>query len=263
MKIIPIYQADAFTDRLFGGNPAAVCPLNTWLADEQMQKIAVENNLAETAFFVPQGDDYELRWFTPEFEIDLCGHATLASAHIIFTQLGFEGDSINFKTVQSGTLTVSRNGDLYTLDFPTRVAEPCELPEGLQAALGGEAPLEVLRSRDLMLVYASEDQIRNMQPDFSALSKIDALGVIVTAPGDQSDFVSRFFAPSAGISEDPVTGSAHCNLIPYWAEKLGKTKLYAFQVSARMGELWCELKGDRVLMSGKAVTYLKGEIYLE
>lgn len=263
MKIIPIYQADAFTDQLFGGNPAAVCPLNQWLPAPEMQKIAAENNLAETAFFIPQGNDFELRWFTPELEIDLCGHATLATAHIVFTQLGFQGDIIRFHTLKAGTLSVTRTEDLYTLDFPSRVAEPCEMPAGLLDALGSNQPIEVLRSRDLMLVYETEAEIRAMNPDFNALSKIDALGIIVTAQGDNSDFVSRFFAPSAGINEDPVTGSAHCNLIPYWAEKLNKNKLYAFQVSARGGELCCELNGDRVLMSGKAVTYLKGEIYLD
>lgn len=262
MKIIPIYQADAFTDKLFGGNPAAVCPLQQWLPAPLMQKIVAENNLAETAFFISQGDDFELRWFTPELEIDLCGHATLATAHIIFTQLGYKNDVIHFHTLKAGTLSVTRTGDSYTLDFPSRVAEPCKMPAGLQEALGGNQPLEVLRARDYMLVYATEAEVRAIQPDFNALSKIEALGIIVTAPGDNSDFVSRFFAPAAGINEDPVTGSAHCNLIPYWSEKLNKNELYAFQVSERLGELWCELKGDRVLMSGKAVTYLKGEIYL-
>ena len=262
MKIIPIYQADAFTDKLFGGNPAAVCPLNEWLPAPVMQKIAAENNLAETAFFVPQNNDFELRWFTPELEIDLCGHATLATAHIIFTQLGYDGDVIHFHTLKAGRLTVTRSEDLYTLDFPSRVAEPSEAPEQLLEALGGSQPSEVLRSRDYMLVYQTEAEVREMKPDFNALSKIDALGIIVTAPGNNCDFVSRFFAPAAGINEDPVTGSAHCNLIPYWAEKLGKNDLYAFQVSERSGELWCQLQGDRVLMSGKAVTYLKGEIYV-
>ncbi|MBC7743946.1 MAG: PhzF family phenazine biosynthesis protein [Flavobacterium sp.] len=263
MKIIPIYQADAFTDQLFGGNPAAICPLKSWLPDAQMQKIASENNLAETAFFIPQGKDFEIRWFTPELEIDLCGHATLATAHIIFTQMNYIGDVINFNTLTAGCLTVTRSGNLYTLDFPSRIAEPCQMPAGLIEALGRTQPKEVLRSRDFMLVYHTETEIRSLKPDFVALSKIDALGVIVTAPGDSCDFVSRFFAPAAGISEDPVTGSAHCNLIPYWADKLNKNKLHAYQVSARLGELWCELKGDRVLMSGKAVTYLKGEIYLD
>jgi len=258
---IPIYQADAFTNQLFGGNPAAVCPLQEWLSDETMQKIAAENNLAETAFFVQQNDGFFLRWFTPELEIDLCGHATLASAHIIFTELGYTGNLIHFQTVKAGILTVSRNGDTYTMDFPSRPPYPTELPNGLLNGLGGKIPHTILRSRDYFLVYDSEKDIQEIEPDLAALSTIDAIGVIVTAPGDESDFVSRFFAPAAGVPEDPVTGSAHCNLIPYWAEKLGKNKLHAYQISARRGELWCELKGDRVLMSGNAVTYLKGEIY--
>ncbi|CAN5339413.1 PhzF family phenazine biosynthesis protein [soil metagenome] len=259
---IPIYQADAFTDKLFGGNPAAICPLTEWLSDETMQKIAVENNLAETAFFVKNDTGFKLRWFTPEYEIDLCGHATLASAHIIFTQLGYQQDTIYFETVKAGTLIVKKDGDRYTMDFPSRLPIHIELPNGLAEALGEKKPLEVLRSRDYLLLYETEADIRDISPDFFALSKMDTVGVIVTAPGDKVDFVSRFFAPGAGIPEDPVTGSAHCNLIPYWAEKLGKTKLHALQLSSRRGELWCELKGDRVLMSGKAVTYLRGEIFI-
>lgn len=258
---IPIYQADAFTDKLFGGNPAAVCPLTEWLPDEVMQRIAMENNLAETAFFVENGDGtYLLRWFTPELEIDLCGHATLASAHILFTELGYAQDTIHFNTVKAGTLVVTRIGDTYSMNFPSRPPYPAELPAGLIEALGASAPSEVLRSRDYMLVYEDEADILNMQPDHAALAKIDTLGVIVTAAGTEVDFVSRFFAPAAGVAEDPVTGSAHCNLIPYWAERLGKKQLHAWQVSARKGELWCELQGDRVLMAGKAVTYLRGEI---
>lgn len=262
MLTFPIYQADAFTDKLFGGNPAAVCPLPEWLPAETMQKIAAENNLAETAFFVPKGHEYELRWFTPELEIDLCGHATLATAHIIFSHLDYQADVVNFHTQKAGVLTVSRQEGLYTLNFPSRVPEPTSAPDGLIEALGGTAPLEVFRSRDYMVVYKDEAAVLALQPDFTALSKIDGIGIIVTAAGDNCDFVSRFFAPGAGIPEDPVTGSAHCNLIPYWAERLGKTELHAFQVSERKGELWCKLDGDRVLMSGKAITYLKGEIYI-
>ena len=257
---IPIYQADAFTDKLFGGNPAAVCPLDEWLPDTTMQKIALENNLAETAFFVKNEHGYLLRWFTPELEIDLCGHATLASAHILFTALGHAQDTIHFDTLKAGTLIVKREGDKYSMDFPSRPPFAADKPEGLIEALGGKSPKEILRSRDYFLVYESEDDIINMQPDHSALAKIDTLGVIVTAPGKGVDFVSRFFAPAAGVPEDPVTGSAHCNLIPYWASKLGKNTLHAHQVSARKGELWCEMKGDRVIMAGKAVTYLKGTI---
>lgn len=257
---IPIYQVDAFTDKLFGGNPAAICPLTGWLSDEIMQKIAVENNLAETAFFVKNTNGYKLRWFTPEYEIDLCGHATLASAHILFTELGYSGDAIHFETIKAGTLIVTKAGDKYTMDFPSRPPIPIEPPNGLIEALGEKQPLEFLRSRDYFIVYRSEDDIKDISPDFFALSKMDTVGVIVTAPGKDVDFVSRFFAPGAGIPEDPVTGSAHCNLIPYWAKKLGKDKLHAYQLSNRKGELWCELKGERVLMSGKAVTYLRGEI---
>lgn len=262
MLTIPIYQVDAFSDKLFGGNPAAICPLKEWLPAPQMQKIAAENNLAETAFFIPQGKDYELRWFTPESEVDLCGHATLATAHVLFTQLNFEGDTIHFHTLKAGTLTVSRKDDLYTLDFPSRAPQSCEVPEGLIEALGGIKPVEILRSRDYFIVYETEADVLALNPNFAALSRIESLGFVVTAPGDNSDFVSRFFAPSAGIDEDPVTGSSHCNLIPYWADRLGKFKLHAYQVSARRGELWCEHKGDRVLMSGKAVTYLIGSIHL-
>ena len=259
---IPIYQADAFTSQLFGGNPAAICPLTEWLPDEVMQKIAIENNLAETAFFVKNDNGYALRWFTPEYEIDLCGHATLASAHILFTELDYEQDTIHFETIKAGVLSVTKNGDKYTMDFPSRPPIHIETPNGLVEALGGVEPLGVFRSRDYFLEYESEEVIKDMAPDFFALSKMDTVGVIVTAPGKDVDFVSRFFAPGAGIPEDPVTGSAHCNLIPYWAKKLGKNKLHALQMSQRKGELWCELKGVRVLMSGKAVTYLKGEIYL-
>ncbi|RYE50575.1 MAG: PhzF family phenazine biosynthesis protein [Sphingobacteriales bacterium] len=257
---LTIYQVDAFTDQLFGGNPAAIVPLSTWLPAPKMQTIANENNLAETSFFIPQGNDFELRWFTPELEIDLCGHATLATAHILFTELGYDRDTIHFHTLKAGTLTVTRMGDVYSLDFPSRVATPCDAPEGLLSALGGKTPLQILKSRDYMLVYENEADILALKPDFGALAKLAMMGVIVTAKGDNSDFVSRFFIPAAGINEDPVTGSTHCNLIPYWAEKLDKNELHAYQVSARRGELWCSLKGDRVLMAGKAVTYLRGEI---
>ncbi|WDF53849.1 PhzF family phenazine biosynthesis protein [Mucilaginibacter sp. KACC 22063] len=259
---IPIYQADAFTDKLFGGNPAAICPLTDWLPDDVMQKIAAENNLAETAFFVPTTDGFHLRWFTPELEIDLCGHATLATAHILYTELGYDNPEIKFDTQKAGVLKVTKDGDKYILDFPSRPPFAADEPEGLIAALGGMQPKSILKSRDYFLVYESEKDITDIKPDHAALAKIDAVGIIITAPGIKVDFVSRFFAPAAGVPEDPVTGSAHCNLIPYWAEKLSKNTLHAYQLSARKGELWCELKGDRVLMSGKAVTYLKGEIYI-
>lgn len=259
---LPIYQADAFTDKLFGGNPAAIVPLKEWLSAPEMQKIAAENNLAETAFFISQGENFELRWFTPELEIDLCGHATLATAHILFTELGYSKEFIHFHTLKAGTLTVTKKDDLYTLDFPSRVPHACEAPEELLNAIGGKPPIEVLSSRDHMLVYETEADVLALKPNFTALAKISPMGIIATAKGNNSDFVSRFFIPAAGINEDPVTGSAHCNLIPYWAEKLGKNELHAYQVSTRRGELWCELKGDRVLMAGKAVTYLKGEIFI-
>ena len=263
MKTIPIYQADAFTNQLFGGNPAAICPLEEWLPDALMQQIALENNLAETAFFVKTDKGFHLRWFTPELEIDLCGHATLATAHILFTELGYSGDEILFETQKAGVLTVTRDGDKYTLDFPSRPPMPTEMPAGLLGALGGNVePKVVLKSRDYFLVYDRESDIVNLKPDFAALAKIDAIGIIVTAKGDEVDFVSRFFAPNAGVAEDPVTGSAHCNLIPYWANQLQKKKMHAYQLSARKGELWCELNDDRVLISGQAVTYLKGEIYI-
>ncbi len=260
---IPIYQADAFTDKLFGGNPAAICPLTEWLPDHTMQQIAKENNLAETAFFVKNEEGYLLRWFTPEYEIDLCGHATLASAHILFTELAYGEDTIAFDTVKAGTLTVKRDGNKYTMDFPSRPPIPIEKPNGLIEALGGNEPTAILRSRDYFVVYDTEEEIVELTPDMFALSKMDTVGIIVTAPGKNSDFVSRFFAPGAGIPEDPVTGSAHCNLIPYWAKVFGKDKLHAYQLSARKGELWCELNGDRVLMSGKAVTYLRGSIEVD
>ena len=263
---VKIYQVDAFTNQLFGGNPAAVCPLDEWLPDALMQQIAAENNLADTAFFVPSPDNrgYELRWFTPQLEVDLCGHATLAAAHIIFTQMSFMNEAINFQTKKVGELIVTRStrDALYTLDFPARPTTKAELPDGLLSALRGTVtPVEVYKARDYMLVYENEADVKRLSPDFMALAKIDAVfGVIATAPGNEVDFVSRFFAPSTGITEDPVTGSAHCSLIPYWAGRLGKNHLHAYQISLRRGELWCENKEDRVLISGKAVTYLKGEI---
>ena len=256
-----IYQVDAFTSKPFGGNPAAVVPLDTWLPAETMQAIALENNLSETAFFVREGDGYGLRWFTPAFEIDLCGHATLATSHVIYDVLGSAESVLRFQT-KSGELTVDRVGDRLVMDFPSRPPVASGAPEGLFEAIGKE-PVEVLRSRDYFLVYETEQDILDILPNFSLLSEIPAHAVIVTAKGESSDFVSRFFAPEAGINEDPVTGSAHCNLIPYWAERLGKTEMFARQVSARGGELFCELVGDRVKIGGNAVLYLKGEIYVE
>lgn len=256
---LTIYQVDAFTKEVFKGNPAAICPLEEWLDAELMQKIALENNLSETAFFVKKDDFYEIRWFTPTYEIDLCGHATLASAYVIFEVLKLEEEVINFYSHKSGKLSVEKQGDVLILDFPSRPVQKCEIPEGLIEAIG-KAPKEIFKARDYFLVYENEQEILEIDPDFTALLKIDAHGFIVTAKGDSSDFVSRFFAPEVGVFEDPVTGSAHCNLIPFWAERLGKNELFARQISARGGELFCELHGDRVKIGGNAVLYLRGEI---
>jgi PhzF family phenazine biosynthesis protein len=258
---IPMYQVDAFAGQVFSGNPAAICPLETWLPDAQMQSIAAENNLAETAFFVRNGAGYKLRWFTPAVEVDLCGHATLASAYVIMNELAPGERSVAFET-KSGVLTVTRDGDLYSMDFPSRPPERgMEVCPELLPAMGGR-PEAVLAARDYFLVYGSEEELRALQPDMSGLMKIDRFAVIATAPGRQADFVSRFFAPAKGVPEDPVTGSAHCSLIPYWSERLGKKKLHAFQVSPRGGELWCEDRGDRVTISGKAVRFFEGTIFL-
>lgn len=266
--ILPLYWVDAFTSQVFAGNPAAVVPLDRWLDDALMQRIAFENGLAETAFFVRTGvDRFHLRWFTPEIEMDLCGHATLASAFAIFSQLGQAGDHIVFDS-QSGPLTVTRlAGSRLELDFPSR--PPAQVPSGqlpplLLAGLGGHAPQWIGKARDYFCVFATPAEVIAIRPDFAALNQIEVTGIIVTAAGDGDgvDFVSRYFAPNCGVPEDPVTGSAHCTLIPYWAARLGKTKLHARQVSGRGGELWCELAGDRVKIAGHAVLYLRGEIMI-
>jgi PhzF family phenazine biosynthesis protein len=257
---IPIYQVDAFASRVFTGNPAGVCPLEKWLPDEQMQAIAAENNLAETAFFVRNGEGYNLRWFTPAVEVDLCGHATLASAFVIFNELRPSAQTVQFST-KSGKLVVTRDGDLLSLDFPARPPKECQVYPGLIAAMGG-LPEKVLAARDYLVVYATEAELRSVQPDMNVLRKADRFGVIATAPGKDVDFVSRFFAPAQGVPEDPVTGSAHCTLIPYWSKRLGKTKLHAYQASPRGGEIWCEDRGERVTISGKAVQFLEGTICL-
>ncbi len=254
---LPIYQVDAFASEVFRGNPAAVCPLPYWLPAQTMQSIAAENNLAETAFIVPEGERYGLRWFTPTVEIDLCGHATLASAFVLFEYLGAEGGTLRFDT-RSGELAVRRNGERLTLDFPSLPARRCDPPQTLIEGLGTQ-PLEILQASNYLVVYTKAQEVRTLQPRMEALR---GLGVpcIVTAPGEDCDFVSRFFAPSHGIDEDPVTGSAHCTLIPYWSRRLGKKTLFARQVSARGGELWCEDAGDRVLIGGQVAPYLVGKI---
>ena len=258
---IPFYQVDAFTDKVFGGNPAAVCLLENWPEDRVLQNIAAENNLSETAFLVGGGADYDLRWFTPALEIDLCGHATLASAFVVFRFLEKDLAAVRFQTA-SGELRVARSGELLVMDFPARIAEKRDPVPGLAAALG-TGPSEIYGARDILVVFETETQVRALTPDFAALEKIkDAFAVIVTAPGERVDFVSRFFAPNAGIPEDPVTGSAHCTLVPYWSARLGKNKLHALQVSARGGEIFCEDRGDRVSMAGKAVLFARGELVL-
>jgi PhzF family phenazine biosynthesis protein len=257
---IRLYQIDAFADRPFTGNPAAVCPLDTWLPAETMQAIAAENNLSETAFFVPEGDFYRLRWFTPSVEVDLCGHATLASAFVVFRHLEPGRGSVVFQTEKAGALTVGRDGEDLVLDFPARPPRGCPMSDAVAAALG-KRPTLLLAARDYLAVYDRADEIAALRPDFAALAALDRFAVIATAPGrDGVDFVSRFFAPAHGVPEDPVTGSAHCTLIPYWAERLGKSRLEARQLSQRGGRLWCGLQGDRVTIAGRAVLYLEGTI---
>jgi PhzF family phenazine biosynthesis protein len=255
-----MYQVDAFTSRVFAGNPAAVCILEEWLDDTLMQHIANENNLSETAFAVPVDEHYEIRWFTPEVEVDLCGHATLATAHVLFHQLGYPSNRVDFFSPHSGSLSVEKNGKLLTLDFPADTLEEMVVPEIIVTALQ-KPPLKAFRGKsDFMFVYASQAEIEGMRPDFGLLAQVGGRGVIVTAMGNDVHFVSRFFAPQTGVDEDPVTGSAHTSLTPYWSSVLGNKKLTALQLSARGGELTCELVGDRVLISGEAVSYMEGEI---
>jgi PhzF family phenazine biosynthesis protein len=263
---LPIYQVDAFASALFRGNPAAVCPLEQWLPDETLQAIAAENNLSETAFYLRKGDRYDLRWFTPAVEVDLCGHATLATASVI---LDVRRETLEPRVVfdsRSGELTVERQkcaereGDLYALDFPSRPPGPCQKPHPrLEIGLGAKPSL-VLAAQDYLCVFEREEQVRDLEPDMRALAGIDLRGVIASAPGRDCDFVSRFFAPGKGIPEDPVTGSSHTTLIPYWSKRLGKSKLFARQISRRGGELWCENQGARVRIAGGAVQYLEGRI---
>jgi predicted PhzF superfamily epimerase YddE/YHI9 len=255
---IPYFEVDAFSSKLFGGNPAGVCLMGRWLPDAVMQSIATENNFSETAFIVPRGPDFDLRWFAPALEIELAGHPTLASAFVLFNEGKASGDCIRFHS-RSGELAVTRKGDVLEMNFPSRPAGPCAVPEALVRGLG-KKPDVVFKARDYLAVFPTETDVRSLQLDFEALRTLDALGIIATAPGDACDFVSRFFAPAAGIAEDPVTGSAHCTLIPYWSQRLNKMKLFARQVSKRGGELFCEQADERILIGGKAVLYLRGQI---
>lgn len=258
--ILRLFQVDAFAERPFEGNPAAVVPLEEWLDESLLQSIAEENHLSETAFFVPENGGYELRWFTPEAEVDLCGHATLAAAHVLFTHLGHAGEHIAFST-RSGVLEVTRDDGGYSMDFPALPATGIDPPAQLAEALGA-SPDKVLMASDLIAVFSTEEQVRAIGPDFSALGRLPGRGVLVTAPGSDCDFVSRCFFPGLGVNEDPVTGSAHCELAPLWAQRLGRDSFFARQLSRRGGSLRCTVTGERVVLSGRAVDYLIGEIRL-
>lgn len=258
---LPLYQVDAFTSRMFCGNPAAVVLLDDWLPDARLAAIAAENNLAETAFVVPRGDVMPLRWFTPTVEVDLCGHATLAAAHVLFRYSFPSAKRLEFRT-RSGNLAVERDGGLLSMDFPSRPGKRVEVTDALASALAAR-PREAYLSRDLLAIFDSESQVRDFRPDFERIASLDAFAVTVSAPGDAADYVYRFFAPRQGIPEDPATGSANCTLVPYWAARLGKRELVAKQLSARSGDLRCALRGDRVLIAGGAVEYLRGEITVE
>jgi len=253
---LPYYHVDAFSSELFRGNPAGVCPLERWLPDAVLQNIATENNLSETAFFAPADEGFDLRWFTPTVEVDLCGHATVASAEVLFSELNQPGNTIRFQT-RSGPVTTARRGALIELDFPSRPPAACPGDDLLARALG-HAPREVLKARDYLGVYDSQSQVAALTPDFTLLERLDSAGIIVTARGENCDFVSRYFAPRAGIPEDPVTGSSHCSLIPFWAGRLGKNELFARQISRRGGELHCRLLGDRVAIGGRSVIFGRG-----
>jgi PhzF family phenazine biosynthesis protein len=258
---LPLYQIDAFTSRVFAGNPAAVCPLEEWLPDATMQAIAAENNLAETAYFCRENGGYRIRWFTPAVEVDLCGHATLASGFLLLTRLAPEDDAVEFASL-SGPLRVTRKGKAVALDFPARPAKPAAVPDALARALSAP-PSEFLKAGNrCYAVYRTADEVRALRPDMAGLAMLAPDGIAATAPDSAYDFVSRFFAPSKGIPEDPVTGSTHTTLIPYWAERLGKTTMRAAQLSARGGELQCRLKSDRVEIAGEAVLYMEGRIYV-
>jgi PhzF family phenazine biosynthesis protein len=259
---LDVYKVDAFASELFTGNPAAVCPLTEWLPDTLMQQIAMENNISETAFFVKEGDQYTIRWFTPAVEVALCGHATLASAHVLYNHLGYTEDSISFVSPKSGSLPVTRTGDKITLDFPCAPLTAVPSMEPVLSSLNTNV-LELYRgTTDFLAVLESEEAVRNFVPDFERIKQSECRGIIITAKGKDVDFVSRFFAPLAGVNEDPVTGSAHTMLTPYWAKALNKQELTALQVSARGGRLWLTLQGDRVLIAGTAKTFLTGSILL-
>jgi predicted PhzF superfamily epimerase YddE/YHI9 len=260
---LPVFHVDAFTAQPFTGNPAAVCPLAEWLDDSLLQAVAAENNLSETAFFVPHGDHYELRWFTPFCEVKLCGHATLASGFVVLHIVEPKRDSVRFETRSSGALTVSRSGELLAMDFPLLAPWICANPPTVLISALGKVPTVVMQIEDnYFAAYECEEDVRQIRPDFRLLKQLHPAGVAITAPGDDADFVSRYFAPSYGIPEDPVTGSTHCSLAPYWAERLGKINLHARQVSERGGELWCEVEGGRVILKGNAVLTLRGELLI-
>ncbi|MGO9124159.1 MAG: PhzF family phenazine biosynthesis protein [Terriglobales bacterium] len=262
---IPLFQVDAFTQKPFTGNPAAVCPLNGCLDDRMLRKVAAENNLSATAFLVPQGNQYQLRWFTPQCEVRLCGHATLAAGYVVLNILQPGIETVRFETRLSGALTVCRDGDLFSMDFPAIFAKTCPNPpkELVRALSPGPQPSEVLEVNDTyVVVYETESAIRNVRPDFARLEQLHPFAVALTAPGEEVDFASRYFAPSYGVPEDPVTGSVHCVLTPYWARRFGKTHLHARQVSDRGGELWCEMAGERVVLKGAAVLTLRGSLLL-
>lgn len=258
-----IYQVDAFANAVFAGNPAAVCPLDQWLSDELLQKIAMENNQAETAFYVKNKEGFDIRWFTPMVEVDLCGHATMAAAHVVFHFENFKGEVVQFHSHRSGPLTVSRHGNLLTLNFPTDVFLAVPVTEELSSGFNATPKKAFKGKTDYLLIFEKEEEISAMIPDLTKISRLGGRGVIVSAKGNQVDFVSRFFAPQAGINEDPVTGSAHTTLTPYWAKELGKTELSAIQLSGRKGYINCKYLNERVEISGQAKLYLKGEIFLE
>lgn len=258
---LKLYQIDAFTEKIFQGNPAAVCPLESWPDDDLLQKIAAENNLSETAFFVKRDDCYDLRWFTPATEVALCGHATLATAWVLFNEYTITESPVLFRT-KSGELRVSQEDDRYVLDFPVQRPVPCDPPASLLPSLGIESA-SVYQAEDYLVVLETEKEIRDLSPDVTGLKGLPLRGVIVTAPGDSTDFVSRWFGPNVGVNEDPVTGSAHTTLTPYWSERLNKSELTALQLSERSGELWCSMKNDRVFIKGAAVKFMEGHIFLE